>query len=225
MPTYFTPETFRFFNELKDNNNKEWFDEHKPIYDQHVYQPIKDLVSLLSPAMHGVDPEFELRPHRAVSRIYRDTRFSKDKTPYKTCMWLTFQKPVSRDVWTGIPAYFLEISADGYMLGMGLYMPKKNTMDAFREEISYIPDEFREHAEKDVFANGFEVMGEQYKRPIPSDLDDSFQTWIQRKSVYVAKTIPFNEEEMCSPDFYKQVEKDFIALEWLYKFMKDVSEI
>ena len=225
MPTFFTPETFRFFRELTENNNKEWFDEHKPIYDQHVYQPIKDLVSLLSPAMHSIDPEFELRPHRAVSRIYRDVRFSKDKSPYKTCMWLTFQQPIPRENWTDIPGYFMEISAENYVVGMGLYQPKKKTMETFREEISYIPQEFREHADKDVLANGFEVFGEKYKRLIPSDLDEYFQTWVQRKGVYAAKTVAVNEAEVCSPDFYKKIEKDFLALQWLYQFMKEVSEL
>lgn len=225
MPAYFTTETFQFFKDIKENNNKAWFDEHKPVYDQYVYQPIKDLVTLLSPAMSSIDPEFELRPYRAVSRIYRDTRFSKDKTPYKTCMWLTFQKPVPREDWTSIPGYFMEITETEYTLGMGLFMPKKKTMDVFREEISYIQSEFKEHTENEVFARGYKVCGEEYKRKLPSDLDEYFQSWIQRKSVYVAKTIPVNREEVCHPDFYQVIEKDFIALEWLYKFMKEVSEL
>lgn len=226
MPVYFTPETFHFFHELKENNNKEWFDQHKPIYDQQVYQPMKDLVSLLSPAMSSIDPEFELRPYRAVSRIYRDVRFSKDKSPYKTSMWLSFQKPISHEDWMDIPGYFMEITNENYTVGMGLYQPKRKTMENFRGEIAYMSEEFREHAEKDVLANGFEVLGDKYKRPILSDLDEYFQTWVQRKGIYVAKTISINEKnvaEICSPDFYKTIEKDFLALQWLYQFMREIS--
>lgn len=225
MPSYFTPDTTQFLKDLEDNNNKEWFDQHKAIYDNYVYQPIKDLVTLMSPVMHGIDSEFELRPHRAVSRIYRDTRFSKDKSPYKTCMWLTFQRPISREEWMGYPGYFFEITAENYTLGMGLYMPKRKTMDNFRNEISFVRDEFREHAEKDVIARGFKIAGEKYKRPIPSDLDEYFQTWIQRKGVYVAKTLPMDEKVVCSPDFHNVLSTDFKALEWLYNFMKEVAEL
>jgi uncharacterized protein (DUF2461 family) len=139
-------------------------------------------------------------------------------------MWFVFQKPVPREEWTSVPGYFMELAGETYTLGMGLFMPKKKTMDTFREEISYIAEEFKEHVEKDVFANGFKVMGEEYKRKTPNQLDEYFQTWIQRKSIWVGKTLPIGEE-VCSPDFYNKIAPDFIALEWLYKFMKEVSEL
>lgn len=224
MPNYFTAETFKFFQELKENNRKEWFDEHKQIYDQHVYQAMKDFISLLSPAMHEIDPEFELRPYKAVSRIYRDTRFSRNKMPYKECMWLVFQKPASRDDWTNIPSYYLEINADTVSYGMGLFRPLKKTMDVFREEISYMQTELKEHIQKDVYDRGFSVNGEEYKRKIPNDLDEFFQPWIQRKGVYVAKQIPVTAQVL-GPEFYKIIEEEFRALEWLYKFMKEVTEL
>lgn len=94
----FTPETFRFFNDLKENNYKEWFDEHKYIYEKEVLNPLKALVTTLSPVMYNIDPSFELRPHRCLSRIYRDIRFSKNKDPYKDFMWMAFQIPVTNDV-------------------------------------------------------------------------------------------------------------------------------
>lgn len=224
MPNYFTAKTFEFLQELKENNNKEWFDAHKGVYEEHLYKPIKDLVSLLSPAMHGIDAEFELRPHRAVSRIYRDIRFSKDKTPYKTHMWLTFQKAVPREEWTNVPGYYISIGVEGYYIGMGLFMPKKKTMDALKEEIGYVRDEFREHVEQDVFARGFSIEGERYKKKVASDLGEFFEPWVQGKSVWVEKARPIGEE-LFSPEFYKSVEADFVALEWLYKFMKEVSEL
>ena len=220
----FTPDTFKFFKELKENNYKEWFDQHKEIYDNEVYIPLKALVVNLSPTMHNIDPAFELRPHRVVSRIYRDVRFSKNKDPYKTCMWFTFQIPVSREEWKDVPGYFMEITDEDYTIGMGLFMPKKKTMDAFREEISYNAEEFRKITQKTVLDRGLLINGEEYKRPINNDLPDYFQPWIQRKGIWVGKTKSI-DETVYTDKFADLIKEDFAALEWLYRFMKEVTEL
>ncbi|MFR9166460.1 MAG: DUF2461 domain-containing protein [Dysgonomonas sp.] len=218
----FTPEAIQFFNDLKENNYKEWFDEHKPIYEKEILEPLKALVTALSPVMHNIDAAFELRPHRAISRIYRDIRFSKNKAPYKTAMWFTFQIPVSRDIWTDYPGYFMELRGDGYTYGMGLFAPKKKVMDAFREEISYDAEEFKRVTQKTVLDRGYTIGGEEYKRPIASELPEYYQQWIQRKGVYVFKDKPIGKE-LYSDELVKQLSEDFQALEWLYNFMKEVS--
>ncbi len=223
MAKHFTSHTFQFFRDLGENNHKEWFDEHKPVYDNHVYIPLKELVTTMSPTMHSIDDQFELRPHRAVSRIYRDVRFSKDKSPYKTCMWLSFQRPMPREEWLGYPGYFFEITAEGYMYGMGLFQPKKKQMDAFREEITYVQEEFRKQGEN-LIAKGFSIGGEMYKRPLPSELDNWFQPWVQRKGVYLFKSFPV-DERIASPDFHRFLAEEFMALEWMYNFMKEVVEL
>lgn len=218
----FSPKAFQFLKDIKENNYKEWFDAHKDIYENEVLNPMKGLVVGLSPAMHNIDTDFELRPHRAVSRIYRDVRFSKNKDPYKSHLWLTFQIPVSRDDWKDFPGYFIEISDEGCTLGLGLFMPKKKTMDIFREEIGYIPEEFKEMTQKIVLDRGYTVNGEMYKRPIANDLGEYFQTWIQRKGVWVEKRLPINEK-LNSKDFMEYVKEDFEALGWLYNFMKEAT--
>lgn len=218
----FTPATIQFFNDLKENNYKEWFDNHKHIYEKEIVEPLKAFIVALSPLMYNIDSAFELRPHRAMSRIYRDVRFSKNKDPYKTAMWITFQIPVSRDIWTDYPGYYFEITGNSYSYGMGLFMPKKKVMDAFREEITYDADEFRRVTEETVLDRGFTIGGEMYKRPIANDLSEYYQQWIQRKGVYVFKEKPIGKE-LFSSDFTELISKDFQALEWLYNFLKEVS--
>lgn len=220
----FTDTTFKFFNDLKENNYKEWFDEHKPIYENAVLAPLKSLVVALSPTMHNIDPTFELTPHRVISRIYRDTRFSKNKDPYKNCMWFTFQIPISRDDWKDVPGYFMEITGDSYTLGMGLFMPKKKVMEAFREEVSFDAEEFQRITKETVLARGYQLGGEEYKRPLASDLPDYFQPWVQRKSIYVYKTNHIGKE-LLSADFANLIKEDFQALAWLYNFMKSSTDI
>lgn len=218
----FTPETFRFFSDLKENNYKEWFDAHKHIYEKEVLNPLKALVATLSPAMYNIDPAFELRPHRCLSRIYRDIRFSKNKDPYKDFMWMSFQIPVTNDVWKDYPGFFMEISATGYALGLGLFQPKKKVMDAFRDEITYDAEEFQRVTQETVLDRGYVVNGEEYKRPIPNDLPEYFQQWMNRKGIWVSKTMP-KGEELFSADFARIMEEDFKAMEWFYNFLKECT--
>lgn len=218
----FSPNTFRFFNDLRENNYKEWFDAHKHIYEKELLNPLKALVTALSPAMYNIDPSFELRPHRCLSRIYRDIRFSKNKTPYKDFMWLAFQIPVTNDVWKDYPGYFMEISGTGYTLGLGLFQPKKKVMDVFREEITFDAEEFQRITQKTVLDRGYVINGEEYKRPIPNDLPEYFQPWMNRKGIWVSKTRPVGEE-LYSADFANIMKEDFVAMEWLYNFMKECT--
>lgn len=220
----FTPNTFQFLKDLKENNYKEWFDENKHVYEQELLNPLKALVTALSPAMHNIDQSFELRPHRCLSRIYRDTRFSNNKDPYKDFMWMAFQIPVTNDIWKDYPGYFMEISATGYTLGLGLFQPKKKVMDAFRDEVTYDAEEFQRVTQASVLDRGYVINGEEYKRPIPNDLPEYFQPWIQRKGIWVSKTRPVGEE-LFSPDFANLIKDDFHAMEWLYNFMKEVTQI
>ena len=220
----FTPKTFQFFKDLKENNYKEWFDAHKHIYEKELLNPLKALVSTLSPAMYNIDQAMELRPHRCLSRIYRDIRFSKNKDPYKDFMWMAFQTPVTNDVWKDYPGYFMEISATGYTLGLGLFQPKKKVMDAFRDEIVYDAEEFQRVTQKIVLDRGYVINGEEYKRPIPNDLPEYFQPWMNRKGIWVSKTNPIGEE-LYSTDFAEMIKEDFVAMEWLYNFMKEATQI
>ena len=115
----FSAETLGFLRGLETNNNKPWFEAHRGEYQEHLLRPFQLLVAGLSEPMLAIDPHFETRPavDRTLSRIYRDIRFSRDKSPFKTRMWLTFKRP-SRD-WKTAPAYFFEISPDRYRYGMG----------------------------------------------------------------------------------------------------------
>lgn len=215
----FTPATFQFFKDLEMNNNKEWFDKNRKIYETEVRDRFKELCVSLIPAMRSIDPTFELRPHRCISRINRDIRFSADKSPYKTHLWMTFMIPSTSDQWISLPGFFLELGAKEYMYGMGIYQPKRTVMDDFRDHMAYRSKEFQEVTQKMVFERGFVVGGEEYKRPIKNDLDEYFQQWYHRKGIYAYKTCPVGQEAY-SKEFQERIQEDFLALEWLYNFMK-----
>src|ERR1700754_4568583 len=82
--SWLTEEALMFFSDLEQNNNKEWFEANKKRYEQTVKLPLEALATALIPPMQELDPDIDMEPKKALFRIYRDTRFSKDKTPYKT---------------------------------------------------------------------------------------------------------------------------------------------
>jgi len=214
----FTPQTIRFFEDIEQNNYKEWFEAHRSVYENELLKPFKSLVTALTPVMYNIDQRFELNPSRIISRIYRDIRFSKNKDPYKTCMWMTFQQRV--DNWENYPGFFMELSATGYNYGMGLYMAKRKFMDNFREKIEYDPEDFRVNTQRDIFDRGFMILGDYYARTLPNDLPEYFQQWYQRKSVCTWKKCPV-DDVLFSPKLVDKLSEDFQAMEWLYNFLKD----
>jgi TIGR02453 family protein len=221
----FSPETFWFFEELEKYNYKPWFEEHKAIYQSEVLQPLKDFAVSMTPFFYQLDPLMEFRPNKMISRIYRDIRFSNDKTPYKKHMWIMFQRPFTKhgDEWTNFPGYYLEIGKEGANFGMGLFMGKKKTMDLYRDRIAYDPVSFREMTEGLREKHGFILGGEEYKRPLVNDLSEYFQPWMQRKGIYLTKNIPISEV-FHSVDFIPFMENEFAYLHPFYEFLVDICD-
>jgi len=221
--TGFTPATAQFFKDLTENNNKIWFDEHKSIYESEVLNRMKALIIALTPAMQTIDPKFDFRQNKVLSRIYRDIRFSHDKSPYKNHIWITFQRFIPDGRWEDFPAFFMQISANSYDYGMGLYGSKKKILDSFREKIMFEPDHFRAITES-VLARGFHPEGETYKKTIKNDLPEYFQPWFRHKYAYVIKSCPIGEE-MFSEKFVDILADDFSAMKAFYEFFVDACDI
>jgi uncharacterized protein (TIGR02453 family) len=219
--TGFSPEMFRFFNELKENNCKPWFEEHKHIYIDEILNKMKSLTIALAPAFYAIDSQINMNPTKAVSRIYRDIRFSKDKTPYRTNMWLSFQRTLTD--WQSFPGFYMELKENGYAYGMGMYMATKKEMDLFRARVEYEPDRFEKMTKHLLAKHKYLLGGDLYKRPLPNDLPEYFQQWIQRKSVYLHKELPLGEE-LFRADFVDLIAKEFLLLKPLYDFFADICE-
>jgi uncharacterized protein (TIGR02453 family) len=180
----FAPESPGYFESLAANNNKVWFEDRRDDFEKYLMEPLKRLVSDLSGAMLAIDPELVTIPavDKTISRIYRDTRFSRNKSPYKTCLWITFKRR-SPD-WKSAPCFFFEISADGYRYGMGFYSATKETMDGLRRFIETKPAEFRKIVAFFGKQDTFTLEGERYKRPLNPALPDDLLEWHGRKNIY-----------------------------------------
>ena len=179
----FSPETLEFLRSLAANNRKEWFEAHRDDYVAFLQKPLQQLAATLAGPVMAIDPDLITEPRRVVSRIYRDSRFSRGKSPCKTTMWLTYKRPIS--AWQDAPAYFFEITADSYRFGMGFYSASTGTMDRLRDEIEQRQERFRQTVaflgEQDTFV----LEGEMYKRPLRPELAEELQKWHRRRNLYL----------------------------------------
>jgi uncharacterized protein (TIGR02453 family) len=117
---YFTPSLFTFLRELAENNNREWFQDNKSRYEQHVKDPALRLIADFGPRLKKISPHFRADP-RAVGgslfRIHRDTRFSKDKSPYKTHTGIQFRHELGKDAYA--PGFYLHLEPGQVFCGVG----------------------------------------------------------------------------------------------------------
>jgi uncharacterized protein (TIGR02453 family) len=182
----FSPEALKFLRGLKANNNKRWFEAHRKDYEKYVLQPLRDLVTDLGDSMLDIDSRFEIAPavNKTISRIYRDTRFSKDKSPFRSTVWFTF-KNRKKDWTTRVSGYFFELSVNAYRYGMGFYDAAPAIMSRFREQIDENPKEFLKAISFFPKQQIFVLEGEKYKRIIDKSKPENIQEWYQRKNMYL----------------------------------------
>lgn len=132
----FPRHTAAFFKELKSNNDAEWFAAHKPDYDAHVLAPAKAFVTAMGRALRALSPDIMFLPavNKSIFRIYRDTRFSGDKTPYKTHLGIYFWEGSGAKL--DCPGFYFHLEPPGLMLGAGVYMFSKPLLAAYREAVA-----------------------------------------------------------------------------------------
>jgi uncharacterized protein (TIGR02453 family) len=212
----FSPQTLQFLHDLSENNNREWFAEHKSEYVKFVSEPMRRLVVSLTPMMSEIDPLLITAPNRTISRIYRDTRFSNDKTPYRPRIWFAFKREVN--CWTETPTYFFQVEEETYSLGMGMYAATASTMRNFREMIDDNPTQFANIIEPLCKNKTLKLDINQYKRKLPCNHNSTINTWYQNKSIAIIATQE-PDKNLFSPKLIKTLINKFILLKPLYDFL------
>jgi uncharacterized protein (TIGR02453 family) len=159
----FPAEGIAFLRGLKKNNNREWFQARKQVFEEKVKAPMYELVEALNAAMMKFAPEYATDPPKAVYRIYRDTRFSRDKTPYKTQIAAVFNRR-GLDKHGSAGLYF-SVSPGEIEVAGGVYMPGPEQLLAIRNHLSEHHEEFRRILRaKSVRGIMGELWGEQLSR-------------------------------------------------------------
>ena len=213
----FTPKAFDFLMENRLRNSREWYQQHKEVFQREVLLPMQELVRELEPFVVQVDPLFitEPRTDRTISRVYRDTRFSRDKSLYREVMWCTFKR--DRNLYPGCPSLFVEVSPDGTRYGCGWYAADPSLMEIMRERVLAGDPLFlaadRALREQTLFT----LQGDKYKRPRHPEAPKELWDWLDRKNVYISR-----EEEdpqlVFSPALGKLVGERLLLLQPIYQF-------
>lgn len=164
---YFTRDALVFLEELAANNDREWFARNKSRYEEHVKVPALRLIEHIAPELERISPHFMATP-RSLFRIHRDTRFSKDKSPYKTHTGIQFRHTQSADVHA--PGFYFHVQPGSVFAALGIWHPSGPALRGVREHIAEEPATWRRVTRARSFASTFRIEGERLKR-VPRGFD------------------------------------------------------
>jgi uncharacterized protein (TIGR02453 family) len=161
----FDRETLRFLANLAANNNRDWFEANKQRYEDHFLTPALAFVDAMRPAITKISSHFRAVSRRmggSIMRIHRDTRFARDKSPYKTNIGIQFRHARARDVHA--PGFYVHIEPGRCFLGAGIWHPEPGARAAIRTEIVQHPDLWQRVRDARAFRQCFDLGGEQLAR-------------------------------------------------------------
>lgn len=155
-----------FLSELAENNNREWFLANKPRYESEVLEPALDFIAAMEQPLSKLAPHFIALPKRtggSLMRVYRDTRFSRNKSPYKTNVGIQFRHELGKDAHA--PGFYFHIDPDSIFVGAGSWRPASDALFRIRTRIAEHPREWLKARNSAGFQKNFELGGESLTRP------------------------------------------------------------
>lgn len=213
-------EMYRFFWELAFQNNKEFFEANRSRYVTFVREPMHALARTILPAALEIDPEFDTRVPVIVSRIRRDTRYSRDKSPYRDHVWLGF-KPAGAATGETFMLY-AEFERTKYGYGMGMYQPNPAVMAEIRSRIIARPDTFLTLVNDAAFRTVFTPETCPYVRKKFSHADAEIETWLNQKSIGFHFSSP-DVSRTFSPDIADELLNALRLMQPVYRFLKGLD--
>ena len=206
-------EVFNFLSDLKKNNNKEWFEEHKSEFKK--YQ--SEVKTFLEAAKDNLNHHDEIEKTK-MFHIYRDVRFSKDKTPYKS-HFAGFFSRLGAHLRGG---YYIHIKPGESFLGVGFFAPNKEDLFRIRKELEMDAGEFREVInQKELKAIWGELRGDELKTaPKGFDKEHPDIDLIRKKQFMFVRN--FTDKEVLSPTFLDEVDKSYRAIRPYFDLMSDI---
>ena len=202
---HFTPALFTFLRELRENNNREWFQANKARYEADVRDPLLRFIADFALPLHELSVHFVADPRPvggSLFRIYRDVRFSKDKSPYKTQAAAHFRHERGKDVHA--PGFYLHLEPDDVFAGAGIWHPDTKSLTKIRDAIVANPAGWQRLTSDGEFRRRWQLGGDSLKRT-PKGFDPSHPLIedLRRKDFVTATS--FTEEDARAPDFMGQL--------------------
>ena len=208
-----------FLKSLKRNNNREWFLKNRAVYDESVRSPMIRLIEALAVEFDRFAPEIVASPKRSLFRIYRDTRFSKDKTPYKTHVAASFPaRGLDRHEGAG---FYFHISPTELWIGGGIYRPMPDELRQVRDHVAGNYEQLDKIVKARPFRRLFGSMsGEQSSRmPRGYSPDHPAAHYLRFKDLLAARELP--PETSAKPDFLDVLVETFEAMHPFIAFLNE----
>ena len=219
MSTYFSDKTFKFLRALARNNSREWFNDHRKDYEAHLKGPFQRLITDLEPDLLAISPHYRADPRGnggSLFRIHRDTRFSNDKTPYKTWGGARFFHARSKQV--PAPSFYLHVQPGNSFLGAGIWHPEPDVQRRIREFLADNPAGWTKAVQAPAFRRRYEMWGESLVRPprgFPADhplIED-----IKRKDFVASRHL--DDEVLLGAGVVGAIEAELVALAPLVDYL------
>ncbi|MDP8958361.1 MAG: DUF2461 domain-containing protein [Actinomycetota bacterium] len=166
MARHFTTALFTFLRELEANNDREWFNANKQRYIEHVQEPALEFIADFDKPLHEISPHFQANARAqggSLFRVHRDTRFSKDKTPYKTNTGMHFRHESAKDVHA--PGFYLHLQPGECFAGVGMWRPEAKVAGQVRKAIGEDPEGWRQATGDERFTEVWSLTGDSLRRP------------------------------------------------------------
>lgn len=211
------PSTLQFLNTLSRNNNRDWFNENKEIY-LLAKEEILLLVEALIEEIAKFDEEIlKIDPKKALFRIYRDTRFSKDKTPYKTHFGIGLGMSKIKK----ISGYYIHIEPGKSFLAGGVFQPEPGILKEIRHEISVQSEEFASIIEDENFRNNFRGLSTESKlKRVPTGFDKEHPMGEYLKLKNFVVTHPISDDQILAKNSVQYMSKIFQTIKPLNDFFE-----
>lgn len=198
---YFTPKLFSFLRDLAANNDREWFAAHKDEYETHLREPALRFAADVAPSLADISHRLVVDTRKvggSLLRIQRDTRFTVDKSPYRTYLGIHFRHELWKERHT--PSIYLALLPRGSYVGVGSWHPDGHTARAIRQAIVERPDVWQKATRAEAFRDRFMLVGEELKRP-PRGFDPAHPLIgdLQRKDFAGAASL--TQRHVTSDDF------------------------
>lgn len=186
---------FKFLNELRANNNREWFLNNKDRYGQLVRDPVLRFIADLQDPLHKINRHIvaDTSPTQgSMMRIYRDIRFSRDKSPYKTSVSAHFWHDKGKEGAT--PAYYLHLEPRASLIGAGIWRPEPRALKKIRDAIAKDPKQWKGVTSGALFGSKYKMGGEALQRPpLGYDPQHAFIEDIKRRDFTIGQSLTDNQ--------------------------------
>ena len=220
----FSPQTLDFLFENHLQDSRAWFEAHKGEYREFVIAPLRELTEALTPCMLQIDSRVTTEPRvdKTICRIWRDTRFSHDKSLYRDTMWIIFKRGKMHG--TDVPGFYFEISEEGFNYGCGFYSASTAYMNHLRALALAGNPSFARAMEAFEAQSLYHMEGECYKRPHYAGQPEELRRWLERRNLcFVAESNDF--DLLFSNRLAEKLSEDFTLLKPIYEFMMEAAAL